>query len=42
MAIVILGGLAAATLANLFLLPTLCLRFGRFESSEDRSQEADS
>ena len=36
MAIVILGGLAAATVANLFLLPTLCLRFGRFDAREDQ------
>lgn len=31
MAIVILGGLATSTLLNLLVLPTLALRFGRFE-----------
>ena len=30
MAIVILGGLVTSTLLNLFVLPTLALRFGRF------------
>jgi Cu/Ag efflux pump CusA len=30
MAIVILGGVIVSTLTNLLLLPTLCLRFGRF------------
>ena len=29
MAIVILGGLVTSTLLNLFLVPTLYLRFGR-------------
>jgi Cu/Ag efflux pump CusA len=32
MAIVILGGLITSTLLNLLLLPTLALRFGRFDS----------
>jgi Cu/Ag efflux pump CusA len=32
MAIVILGGLITSTLLNLLVLPTLALRFGRFES----------
>jgi Cu/Ag efflux pump CusA len=31
MAIVILGGLATSTVLNLLVLPTLALRFGRFE-----------
>jgi Cu/Ag efflux pump CusA len=33
MAIVILGGLATSTALNLLVLPTLALRFGRFEAS---------
>jgi Cu/Ag efflux pump CusA len=33
MAIVILGGLATSTLLNLLVLPTLALRYGRFEPS---------
>lgn len=35
MAIVILGGLITSTLLNLLVLPTLALRFGRFEKSSD-------
>ncbi len=31
MAIVILGGLVTSTVLNLFVLPTLALRYGRFE-----------
>jgi Cu/Ag efflux pump CusA len=31
MAIVILGGLATSTILNLIVLPTLALRYGRFE-----------
>jgi hypothetical protein len=31
MAIVILGGLATLTLLNLLVLPSLALRYGRFE-----------
>jgi Cu/Ag efflux pump CusA len=31
MAIVILGGLLTSTLLNLLVLPTLALRYGRFE-----------
>ena len=31
MAIVILGGLITSTLLNLFVLPTLALRYGKFE-----------
>jgi Cu/Ag efflux pump CusA len=31
MAIVILGGLITSTLLNLLVLPTLALRYGRFE-----------
>lgn len=33
MAIVILGGLATSTLLNLFVLPNLAVRYGRFESN---------
>jgi Cu/Ag efflux pump CusA len=33
MAIVILGGLVTSTVLNLLVLPTLALRFGRFESA---------
>jgi len=44
MAIVILGGLATSTLLNLLVLPTLALRFGRFEKERtaDHGQEASS
>ena len=35
MAIVILGGLATSTVLNLFVLPTLALRYGRFVPKED-------
>ena len=31
MAIVILGGLATSTVLSLFVLPSLALRFGRFD-----------
>jgi Cu/Ag efflux pump CusA len=31
MAIVILGGLLTSTVLNLLVLPTLALRYGRFE-----------
>jgi CzcA family heavy metal efflux pump len=34
MAIVILGGLITSTLLNLLVLPTLAVRFGRFEKSQ--------
>jgi len=34
MAIVILGGLITSTALNLFVLPTLALRYGKFEPSE--------
>ncbi len=34
MAVVILGGLATSTLLNLLVLPTLALRFARFQPSE--------
>jgi Cu/Ag efflux pump CusA len=36
MAIVILGGLVTSTLLNLLILPTLALRFGRFQPVEGR------
>ena len=32
MAIVILGGLLSSTALNLLVLPTLALRYGRFDS----------
>ena len=35
MAIVILGGLITSTILNLFVLPTLALRYGRFEPMQD-------
>ena len=35
MAIVILGGLITSTLLNLLVLPTLALRYGRFEKRAD-------
>jgi CzcA family heavy metal efflux pump len=35
MAIVILGGLATSTALNLLVLPTLALRYGRFEKAAD-------
>ena len=35
MAVVILGGLATSTALNLLVLPTLALRFGRFEAAEE-------
>jgi Cu/Ag efflux pump CusA len=34
MAIVILGGLITSTALNLIVLPTLALRYGRFERNE--------
>jgi Cu/Ag efflux pump CusA len=34
MAIVILGGLFTSTALNLLVLPTLSLRFGKFEKRE--------
>jgi Cu/Ag efflux pump CusA len=37
MAIVILGGLATSTVLNLLVLPTLALRFGRFEKPADET-----
>ena len=36
MAIVILGGLITSTLLNLLVLPTLALRYGRFEKVAER------
>ena len=36
MAIVILGGLITSTALNLLVLPTLALRYGRFEKTEER------
>src|SRR6266849_5542192 len=37
MATVILGGLVTSTLLNLLVLPTLALRYGRFESVQSRA-----
>lgn len=38
MAIVILGGLATSTVLNLLVLPTLALRYGRFEKKDKVSE----
>jgi Cu/Ag efflux pump CusA len=35
MAIVILGGLLTSMALNLLVLPTLALRYGRFETAQD-------
>jgi hypothetical protein len=35
MATVIFGGLATSTLLNLLVLPTLALRYGRFEARQE-------
>jgi Cu/Ag efflux pump CusA len=35
MAVVILGGLVTSTLLTLLVLPTLALRFGRFQRTSD-------
>jgi CzcA family heavy metal efflux pump len=40
MAIVILGGLATSTALNLLVLPTLALRYGRFEEDSDGASES--
>jgi Cu/Ag efflux pump CusA len=40
MAIVILGGLVTSTALNLLVLPTLALRFGRFERRAAEEQTA--
>ncbi len=39
MAIVILGGLLTSTALNLLVLPTLALRYGRFQSTTNREAE---
>jgi CzcA family heavy metal efflux pump len=39
MAIVILGGLVTSTVLNLFVLPTLALRYGRFVRAETDTEE---
>ncbi len=36
MAVVIVGGLITSTLLNLLVLPTLSLRFGRFDAAPQR------
>jgi Cu/Ag efflux pump CusA len=38
MAIVILGGLLTSMVLNLLVLPTLALRYGRFEPGRDEMQ----
>jgi Cu/Ag efflux pump CusA len=40
MAIVIIGGLITSTLVNLFIVPTLYLRFGRGQASASSSSSA--
>jgi Cu/Ag efflux pump CusA len=40
MAIVILGGLVTSTALNLLVLPTIALRFGRFEERDETTPEA--
>ena len=40
MAIIILGGLLTSTALNLLVLPTLSLRFGRFDTSSGTPEEA--
>jgi Cu/Ag efflux pump CusA len=42
MAIVILGGLFTSTALNLLVLPTLALRYGRFEAAEARAEMPES
>ena len=37
MALVIVGGLLTSMALNLLVLPTLALRYGRFDTSSDRS-----
>lgn len=39
MAIVILAGLISSTLLNLFVMPTLALRFGRFETVDESPRQ---
>jgi Cu/Ag efflux pump CusA len=41
MAVVILGGLATSTLLNLLVLPTLALRYGRFERAAEDLPDVD-
>ena len=41
MAVVILGGLVTSTLLNLFVVPSLYLRFGRAESPRDETVTRD-
>jgi Cu/Ag efflux pump CusA len=40
MAVVILGGLLTSTALNLLVLPTLALRYGRFERARDEFEAA--
>jgi len=39
MALVIVGGLLTSMALNLLVLPTLALRYGRFEAPPERSSE---
>jgi Cu/Ag efflux pump CusA len=39
MAIVILGGLLTSMALNLLVLPTLALRYGRFEAAQDELKQ---
>jgi Cu/Ag efflux pump CusA len=41
MAVVILGGLISSVALNLIVLPTLALRYGRFEPAEEEDELAD-
>jgi Cu/Ag efflux pump CusA len=40
MAIVILGGLLTSTVLNLLVLPTLALRYGRFDSAQKQAKSS--
>jgi Cu/Ag efflux pump CusA len=40
MAVVILGGLLSSMALNLLVLPTLSLRYGKFEPSRDEFEQA--
>ena len=40
MAVVILGGLLSSMVLNLLVVPTLSLRYGKFEPSRDESEQA--
>ncbi|HVV01566.1 MAG TPA: efflux RND transporter permease subunit, partial [Verrucomicrobiae bacterium] len=40
MAVVILGGLVTSTILNLLVLPSMALKFGRFEKAEEPAEKA--